>query len=121
MSSENSLSAIVGAEIHSISREGVLCNSARIRREEGDSLGTHQVLLVREQGVTKDGSSSEVHSLLCDKDSMLREVKRGVSVIQVLNGSNTEQPLGDVAREGLERNGSGRQPVSVNQPSIYID
>ena len=52
---------------------------------------------------------------------MLREVKRGVSIVQVLNGSNMEQSLGDVAREGLERNGSGRQPVSVNQPSIYVN
>uniref|UniRef100_A0A2N9HIV3 CCHC-type domain-containing protein n=1 Tax=Fagus sylvatica TaxID=28930 RepID=A0A2N9HIV3_FAGSY len=71
--------------------------------------------------ITKDGSSGEVHSLLCDNDLMLREDKRGESVVQFLNRSNNEQPLGDVAREGLERNGSGRQSVSINQPSIYIN
>jgi hypothetical protein len=107
LSSENSLSAIAEAEIHSISQGGVLCNVARIEREEGDSLGTHQVLLAREQGITKDGSSGEVHSLLCYNDSMLREDKRGVFVVQFLNRSHNEQPLGDVAREGLECNGSG--------------
>jgi hypothetical protein len=65
--------------------------------------------------------AGQVHSSLCDNNLMFREVKQGISVVQVHNGSNTEQPLGDVAREGLERNGSGRQPVSVTQPSICVD
>jgi hypothetical protein len=77
LSIEDSLSAIAGAEIASISRGGVLCNIARLRREEGDPIHPHSTPLEREPCVNQACSSGQMHSSLCDTDSMLREVKRG--------------------------------------------
>jgi hypothetical protein len=120
LSIEDSLSAIAGAEINSISRGGVLCNVARIRREEGDPIRTHSTPLEREPCVNQACSSGQMHSSLCDSDSMLREVKRGVPVVQVLNGSKTEhlwEMWPEKAWNALEAGGS----VSNQQSSIYVE
>uniref|UniRef100_A0A2N9IKD9 CCHC-type domain-containing protein n=1 Tax=Fagus sylvatica TaxID=28930 RepID=A0A2N9IKD9_FAGSY len=53
LSTANSLSAIVGAEISAISGGGVLCNSSRVRREEGAAVKSNSSHLEMTSEVTK--------------------------------------------------------------------
>ena len=120
LSIESSLSAIAGAAVSSISGGGVLCNTSRIRREEGPALNSSTTQLGRKSKDAQASAAKKVHTTVQHVDQVLRTEGIGISQVPVRNGSNPEQSVGDVAREGMEFTGSGRHPVSDSQPSIYV-
>jgi hypothetical protein len=113
LSTKNSLSAIAGAEICPISGGGVLRNTAEIRREEGDVINPYPLQLARESECSQVSSDCEMRTPVQSLDPLLRLEGAGVPRVPVFLDSDSEQHVGDVAREGMELAGGGRNVVST--------
>jgi hypothetical protein len=120
LSTMNSLSAIAGAEISAISGGGVLCNSSRVRREEGAAVKSNPSHLERTPEVTKVNSACEMHTSIQDKDKLFRNEGGGDTILSVCYGSDSEQSMGDVAGEGMEFAGGGGHAVPDSKSSFYV-
>ena len=113
LSTKSSLSAIMGAEICPISGGGVLRNNAGIRREEGDALNSNPLQLGRKSEFSQISSDCEMRAPVHPLDPLLRVEGDGVPRVQAYLDGDSEQPMGDVAREGMELVGGGRNIVST--------
>jgi hypothetical protein len=113
LSTKNSLSAIAGAEICPISGGGVLRNTAGIRREEGDVINLNPLQLARKSECPQVSSDCEMRAPVQSLDPLLRVEGEGVPRVPVYLDSDSEQHVGDVAREGMELAGGGRNVVST--------
>jgi hypothetical protein len=120
LSTANSLSAIVGAEISAISGGGVLCNSSRVRREEGAAVKSNSSHLEMTSEVTKVNSACEMHSSIQDKDKLVKNEGGGNTILSVCYGSDSEQSMGDVAGEGMEFARGGGHAVPNSKPYFYV-
>ena len=72
LSTKSSLSAIAGAEICPISKGGLLCNIAGIRREEGDAINPNSLQLGRKSKISQISSDCEMLALVQALDPLLR-------------------------------------------------
>jgi hypothetical protein len=113
LSTKSSLSAIVGAEICPISGGGVLRNTAGFRREEGDALNSNPLQLGRKSEFSQINSDCEMRAPVQPLDPLLRVEGEGVPTVLVYLDGDSEQHMGDVAREGMELVGGGRNVVSI--------
>uniref|UniRef100_A0A2N9GVI8 Reverse transcriptase domain-containing protein n=1 Tax=Fagus sylvatica TaxID=28930 RepID=A0A2N9GVI8_FAGSY len=59
----------------------------------------------RKSEVTQASAASKVHPTFQNVDSVFRSEGNGISNVPICNGSNPEQYVGDVAREGMEFTG----------------
>ena len=113
LSTKNSLSAIAGAEICPILGGGVLRNTTGIRREEGDVISPNPLHLARKSECSQVSLDCEMCVPIKSLDPLLRVEGEGVPRVPVHLDSDSEQHVGDVAREGMELAGSGRNAVST--------
>jgi hypothetical protein len=113
LSTKSSLSAIVGAEICPISGGGVLRNNAGIRREEGDALNSNPLQLGRKSEFSQISSDCEMRASVQPLDPLLRVEGEGVPRVPVYLDGDSEQHMGDVARERMELVGGGKNVVST--------
>ena len=120
LSSTHSLSAIAGAEISAISGGGVLCNTSRVRREEGNAVKPNSDQLEGKSEVIKTSSASEMHTSIQDKDKLFRTEGRGDTNLSVCYGRDSEQYMGDVAGEGMECTRGGEHVVPDSKSSVYV-
>jgi hypothetical protein len=113
LSTKSSLSAIAGAEICPILGGGVLRNTVGIRREEGDVINPNPLHLARKSECSQVSSDCEMCVPIQSLDPLLRVEGEGVPRVSVYLDSDSEQHMGDVAREGMELAGSGRNAIST--------
>ncbi len=111
MSTKSSLSAITGAEICSISGGGLLCNTIGIRREEGVVINPNPIQLGRKSEISQISSDCEMRAPVQSSDPLLGAAGGGVSRVSVYLDSDLEQHLRDVAGEGMDLTGGGRNVV----------
>jgi hypothetical protein len=120
LSTMNSLSAIAGAKISAVSGGGVLCNTFRVRREEGDAVKSNSSQLERKSKVTKTNSACEMHTSIQDRDKLFRNEGGGDTNLSVCYGNDSEQYMGDVVGEGMEFTKGGRHAVPDSKSSFYV-
>jgi hypothetical protein len=120
LSSTYSLSAIAGAEISAISGGGLLCNTSRVRREEGDAVKPNSAQLEGTSEFTKISSACEMHSSIQDRDKLLRNEGRGDTNLSVCYGRDSEHYLGALAGEGMECTRGGEHAVPDSKSSVYV-
>jgi hypothetical protein len=113
LSTKSSLSTIAGAEICPISGGGVLRNTAEIRREEGDAFNPNPLQLARKSEFSQISSDCEMRAPVQSLDPLLRVEGEGVPTVPVFLDSDSEQYVGDVARDGMELAGGGRNFIST--------
>jgi hypothetical protein len=83
LSTKSSLSAIARAEICPISRGGLLCNTAGIRREEGDAINPNSLQLGRKLEISQISSDCEMRALVQALDPLLGVEGGRVSKVSV--------------------------------------
>jgi hypothetical protein len=98
LSIESSLSAIAETDVSSISERGVLCNTPKIRKEEGVAFNSNSTQLGRKSEGTQASAASKVHPTFQNVDPVFKNEGNGLSNVPICNGSNPEQYVGDVAR-----------------------
>ena len=113
LSTKSSLSAIAGAEICPILGGGVLRNTVGIRREEGDVINPNPLQLVRKSECSQVSLDCEMRTHVQSSNPLLRVEGEGVPRVPVYLDNDSEQHVGDVAREGMELAGGGRNAVST--------
>ena len=90
LSTKSSLSAIAGAEICPISRGGLLCNTVRIRREEGDAINANSLQLGRKSEISQISSDCEMRAHVQALDPLLGVEGGGVSRVSIYLDNDTK-------------------------------
>jgi hypothetical protein len=111
LSTKSSLSAIAGAEIRPISGGGLLCNTTRIRKKEGNSINSNPLQLGRKSEISQISSDRKMCAPIQSLDPLLGVEGGGIPRILVHLNSDSKQYVGDVVGEGMELAGGGRNFV----------
>ena len=120
LSTSDSLSAIAGAEISTISGRGVLCNTSGVRREKSSAVKSNPAHLERKSELFEADSACEVHTTIQDTDKLFRSERGGDPNLPVCNGSDSEQHMGDMAGEGMEFTRSGGHVIPDSKSTVYV-
>ena len=88
-----------------------MCNTTRIRREEGNAINSNPLQLGRKSEISQISSDHKMCVPIQSLDPLLGVKGGRIPRISVHLDSDSKQYVGDVAGEGIELAGGGRNSV----------